>query len=251
MPTDLTAVLQAANQIRDEKYPKALSVFAAGSLIRGEGTSTSDIDLVVVFDRLEAAYRESFTFAAWPVEAFVHDPTTLAYFFQDVDRPSGVPTLMTMVAEGVEVPCETEFGGGLKALANTVMEDGPPRWSDADIDASRYVLTNLVDDLHAPRSRQEQCAILIDLYPALATHYFRRRDRWAAKGKTITRALLADDPAFARTFFEAFDTAFVTGDSLPVERLVDEILRQDGGRLFAGYHRAAPGSWRRNEGDAS
>ncbi|MEM1048846.1 MAG: nucleotidyltransferase domain-containing protein [Pseudomonadota bacterium] len=248
---DRTAVLQAATQIRDEKYPKALSVLAAGSLVRGDGTSTSDIDLIVVFDRLEAAYRESFTFAAWPVEAFVHDPMTLEYFFRDVDRPSGVPTLMTMVAEGVEVPRETAFGNSLKVLANSVIEDGPPRWSDADIDASRYALTNLVDDLHAPRSGEEQCATLIDLYPALATHFFRRRNRWAAKGKTIARALMADDPVFARTFLEAFDTAFVTGDGSPVERLVDELLQEDGGRLFAGYHRAAPRSWRRNEGDSS
>ncbi len=248
---DLTAVLQAANQIRDEKYPKALAVFAAGSLIRGEGTSTSDIDLVVVFDRLEAAYREAFTYAAWPVEAFVHDPATLEYFFRDVDRPSGVPTLMTMVAEGVEVPRETEFGCSLKVLANTVLEDGPPRWSKADIDASRYALTNLVDDLHAPRSREEQCAILIDLYPALATHYFRRRDLWAAKGKTIPRALSADDPGFARKFFEAFDIAFASGETSSVERLVDEVLQQDGGRLFEGYHRAAPGLWRRNDGNSS
>jgi hypothetical protein len=27
----------------------------------------------------------------YPIEAFIHDPATLEYFFLEVDRPSGVP----------------------------------------------------------------------------------------------------------------------------------------------------------------
>ena len=49
-------------EIYGEKYARARVIFLAGSLIRGEGTSTSDLDLVVVFDRLEAAYRESYIY---------------------------------------------------------------------------------------------------------------------------------------------------------------------------------------------
>ena len=62
----------------------------------------SDLDLVVVFQKLENAYRESSRFDNWPVEAFVHDSETLNYFFQ-MDRVSGVPSLPNMVNEGVEV----------------------------------------------------------------------------------------------------------------------------------------------------
>ena len=40
------------------KYPRAKVIFLAGSVMRGEGTEFSDLDLVVVFDELENAWRE-------------------------------------------------------------------------------------------------------------------------------------------------------------------------------------------------
>jgi hypothetical protein len=48
------------------------------------------------------------------VEAFVHDPATLKYFFFEVDRASGVPSLPQMVVEGVEIPAPTEMSRALK-----------------------------------------------------------------------------------------------------------------------------------------
>lgn len=62
---------------------------------------------------LPCAYRESFTFGGYPVEAFVHDPATLEYFFLEVDRPSGVPALAQMVVEGIEIPASS---AGVKEL---------------------------------------------------------------------------------------------------------------------------------------
>lgn len=73
----------------EKRYRDATAVRAAGSLVRGEGTAYSDLDLVVVYARLPAAYRESFVFEGFPVEAFVHDPETLEYFFAEVDYPRG------------------------------------------------------------------------------------------------------------------------------------------------------------------
>ena len=66
-----------ATKIQKDRYPNSDIIFLAGSVARGEGTATSDLDLVVVFQQLPAAYRESFQFEGWPVEAFVHDPETL------------------------------------------------------------------------------------------------------------------------------------------------------------------------------
>lgn len=50
--------------------------------MRGQGTPHSDLDVVVVLDSLPAAYRESLNQREWPVELFVHDRETLAYFFE-------------------------------------------------------------------------------------------------------------------------------------------------------------------------
>ena len=97
-------IIGVAHAIRSARYPDASAIFAAGSIVRGEGTATSDLDLVVVYASLPSAYRESFRFGGVPVEAFVHDPETLEYFFVDVDRASGVPALPQMVVEGIEIP---------------------------------------------------------------------------------------------------------------------------------------------------
>jgi hypothetical protein len=85
------AAIETAQAIHGDRYSGAAVTFFGGSLARGEGTATSDFDLVVVFEKLDNARRESFSFDGWPVEAFVHDPATLRYFFGR-DRDAGVPT---------------------------------------------------------------------------------------------------------------------------------------------------------------
>jgi predicted nucleotidyltransferase len=92
-------VLNAAHVVFSQRYPDAAVAFAAGSLVRGEGTAYSDLDLVVVYQTLPAAYRESFRFQGLPVEVFVHDPETLEYFFIEMDVASGIPALPQMVME--------------------------------------------------------------------------------------------------------------------------------------------------------
>lgn len=119
--------------------------------LRGQrdNTETSDLDLVVILDTLPQAYRESFVFGGWPVEAFVHDPQTLRYFFYEVDLPTGVPSLPTMVREGLELPRPNELSASLKQLAQTVIDAGPP-WGEKEVLTSRYVITDLVDHMRAP-----------------------------------------------------------------------------------------------------
>ena len=51
----LNAVVEIAGIIRAQRYPEAMTMFLAGSLVREEGTPYSDLDLVVVFNRLPTA----------------------------------------------------------------------------------------------------------------------------------------------------------------------------------------------------
>ena len=75
-------VIDAARIIREDRYAGPTAVFAAGSIVRGEGTPYSDLDLVVVYPDVACAYRESFRVRNLPVEAFVHDPETLKLFLR-------------------------------------------------------------------------------------------------------------------------------------------------------------------------
>jgi hypothetical protein len=189
----LSPPTQVAEEIFDLKYPDASVIFLAGSIVRGESTPFSDLDLVVIFDKLPAAYRESFYFQSFPIEAFVHDPETLNYFLHEVDRPSGIPTLAQMILEGVEIPKPNDLSRSLKQLATSVMQLGPPGLNEEEVRKLRYEITNLVDDIKQPRSRDELVASGSELYEVLANYYLRTNALWSAKGKSIPRILRQTD----------------------------------------------------------
>jgi predicted nucleotidyltransferase len=236
-------LIAVAKAIHIQRYGNAEVTFFAGSLVRGDGTSTSDVDLVVVFKRVENAYRESFQFGKRLVEAFVHDPETLNYFFLRA-RQTGVPILQTMMSEGVEIPSSSPFSRSLREIASRSVREGPEPWSGTEIDASRYAITNLVDDLREPRSRAEQTASAVALYTALSNHYLRSRGLWSAKDKAIPRQLRRLHPAFAESFEAAFEALFSDGESSRAIALTEEVLAPDGGWLFDGYTVPAPTEWR-------
>ena len=236
---------EVAKEIFQLKYPDAELIFLAGSIVRGEGTPFSDLDLVVIYKTLPAAYRESFYFHGFPVEAFVHDPETLNYFFYEVDRPTGIPALAQMVLEGIEIPGPTDLSRTLKRLANVLIESGPPAWKDEDLRKSRYEITNLVDDIRQPRSKAELVGTGTQLYEALATHYLRTQNLWSAKGKSIPKILGQVDQDFCLRYIAAFDELFANAGMEGVIVLADEVLKPCGGFLFDAHRLEAPASYRK------
>jgi hypothetical protein len=238
------AACAAARTLKNQRYPDAAVLFAAGSIIRGEGTAYSDLDLVVIYEQLPCAYRESFCFQAFPVEAFVHDPETLQYFFVEVDARSGVPALPQMVQEGIEIPEASTLSQALKTAAASVIDAGPPTWTAKEEAKARYGITDLVDDLRAPRSQEELTATGADLYQALANYWCRSNGRWSATGKSIPRHLERLDGDFYGRFTAAFNQLFQARDPLVVIALVEAVLAPNGGLLFEGHRLDAPAAWR-------
>lgn len=215
-------------------------LFLGGSVMRGEATPASDLDIVVVYKRLPNAYREAFVYGGWPVEAFVHDVETLEEFFEQ-DRRRGVPALMSMVWEGVEVPEACEMSEGLKRRARLLLEAGPPPWDEEELTLRRYRLTDWVDDVRFPRSGEELVATGAWLYQDAAEFYFRTRGLWSAHSKTIPRRLRAADADFAERFLRAFDALFAEKRPEPAVALVAELLEPFGGFLFEGFRKEAAG----------
>jgi hypothetical protein len=234
----------AALALYKRRYPKAKVLFLAGSVMRGQGTAHSDLDIVVVFDRLKQAYRESFHWMGWPVEAFVHDPATIRWFFREIDGRRGHPNLPTMVSEGLEIPGANELSRSLKKLANRLLKTGPLPLSAEDLRSRRYGISDALDDLLAPRNRGEMLATLSGLYAGLADFYLRANGHWSAGGKSIPRQLAKVDWKMARKFKKAFEAAFGSSDARPIIRMADQILKPHGGRLWEGFKRKAPKAWR-------
>jgi hypothetical protein len=236
--------LFVTKELFETRYQGAEAIFVAGSVVRGEASTYSDLDLVVVFPKVKAAYRESFTHKGWPVEAFIHDEETIRYFFNHVDRPIGRGTLADMIIEGHEVPGPTPLTESLKSYANEIIKEGPPALTAEDLDDRRYHITELIDDIREPRNRQELIASGTLVYVELADYYFRSRRGWIGTGKSMLKRMKRIDPVFARKFTEAFDVLFANGQTSKVVELAEELLAADGGFLFDGYRRDVPSEWR-------
>jgi hypothetical protein len=231
--------LAVADALFSSRYAGASFCIAAGSIIRGNGLPWSDLDLVVIFDSLEAAWRESFWSDGVPVEAFVHDVETIQAFLDD-DFAAAHVAMIDMVATGVTIPTESDRSFALKNYAQRLLDNGPEMLNEATIDALRYSISDLVDDLRADRPIHEERSILYALYQKMGELRLRRSARFSASGKHLARSLRECDLGFAERLEGVMAQAHVHGASPDDVNELLRLLEQLGGYLFDGYHRPAP-----------
>lgn len=228
---------ETATKLWHERFSDALALFCAGSVIRGDGTAHSDLDIVVLFEHVPQAHRESLIVDGWPVELFVHDYQTLAYFV-DSDCKGHRPSLATMLVEALVIPEGTPVSLRVQQWAREIL-DNPYPLAGENKDDARYFITDLLDDLRDGRPRAELVAIASKLYGLLGAFILTTNDRWAASGKHLPRALKKFDPLVADSFNAAFEAVFQYSDVKPLIAFTESMLRPAGGPLFDGYRSVA------------
>jgi len=228
----------AARKLHAERFSDARCLLLAGSFVRGHATATSDLDVVVLYEALAHASRASFVFEGYPVEVFVHDPQTLRAFQLD-DIASGRPSMTQMVREGIPIPDSSAWIEAIKREADALFERGPEPLTTEQLDARRYGISDMLDDLVGAEGYRERVAIGARLYEELSDFYFRSQDRWSAAGKWIPR-LMAQEGEVGRDFLVAFDALFRDDDPKPALAWGTARLAPHGGLLFDGYQRDAP-----------
>ena len=231
----------------DKRLPKAQVALFAGSRSRGQGSEGSDYDLVLLFESLveSGAWRETVAFEQREIEIFAHDLGTLKYFFREIDGPSGIPTLPTMVAEGVTVCTRSPaLEAEARSIAVRTLAEGPPTLEQSAVDMRRYAITDLATALRSSRNPDVQTAVGAKLYELLADFALRAAGQWSASGKGIPEALGKLDAKLATMFAGCFNACFrhESGDEL--QALVDHVLAPYGGRLRTGFRAVAPREWR-------
>lgn len=241
----LAGALDLVRRFIQQHHSTAAAALLAGSRARGEAGPESDHDVVLLFQSLPGgAWREMSLFEGQYVEVFAHDLATLAYFCREVDRPSGVAALPTMVAEGAPVLSPSLLLDTAREIARETLRLGPPPLDPTAKRARRYAITDLASALRDGRDRGTLIAAGGALYSDLADFALRASGRWSASGKALPRALEALDPALAMQFETAFAALFAEGVVAPVQALVDTVLAPCGGRLRDGFRVAAPTEWR-------
>ncbi|PFA67058.1 nucleotidyltransferase [Bacillus sp. AFS015802] len=228
-----TSAIEAAKLFIQENFPTCQGALLGGSVVRGEETSTSDLDIVVIEGQLPSEYRESFTAYGWPIEVFVHNSVTLRHYFQS-DCKRARPSLPRMVSEGIPL-VDHPIIPILKKEADTLLRDGPPKWNASTIRMKRYFLTDALDDFIGSTNRGESIFIANSIGESLHEFVLRTNGHWIGSSKWIVRALQEYDQHFAGKYVDAFERFYRKDDKKAVVKLVESVLQPHGGRLFEGF----------------
>jgi hypothetical protein len=236
-------VLQIAVAVLAARFAGADAALVAGSLMRNEGTTTSDIDLVVLYPELPRAWRETFLADGVPVEAFVHDAATLRWFIRE-DIRSGKPALLGMLADSQIIGSKPHVATPWQAEARALLHQRPDALSVEQLDRLRYQITDKVDDLRGAKTTSDLLATGTALYEPLSELMLRGRSSWAANGKWIPRLLERLDAQLALEFDAVFQQLFREGEPRALITFAEKELARYGGPLLAGYRSDAPAEWR-------
>jgi hypothetical protein len=233
----------AAQSALAQYYPGARCAFIAGSITRGQGTASSDIDMPVLFGPdFTDIHRHTVNYQGWLIEFFVHNEQAQNYFLHQ-DRESGARAMIHMVACGVPIGPDLSYAHERQAVAQKLLVAGPKAWDQDKIDQQRYAISGEIDDLADPRPFLEQQAIIAKLFPMMAEFTLATRRFWRGMGKPLSRRLIEADSDLAAEFEAALRAAH-NGDMDKMIALGHKILAPYGGYLQAGYRHAGSDEWK-------
>ncbi|PGS56380.1 nucleotidyltransferase domain-containing protein [Bacillus sp. AFS041924] len=225
--------IEAANHFINKYFPNCQGALLAGSVVRGEATETSDLDIVIFVEDLTSSYRESLIEFDWNIEVFVHNVTSYKQFFES-DYERARPSLPRMVSEGIVLKDEGIIND-IKKEANAILDKGPEKWSEETIKLKRYFITDALNDFIGTSNRAEGLFIANTLAELVSEFVLRTNQKWVGSSKWIVRSLRHYDEDFANRFVEAFDLFYTIGNKHRIIELANDILQPYGGRLFEGF----------------
>ena len=228
--------VQVARDLLDTYYPLARAAFLGGSVATGTYTANSDLDMIVIVDDLPGAFRETLRHRGWPVELFCHTVES----FQDFvarDIEGRRPPLLHMCAEGFLMLDADGTGARMRAEARVLLDAGPPPATVTELEDRRYGTTDLLEDLIGARDEDERLFVAARLLTCVGELALVVQNRWLGHGKWLLRRLRdAKEDELVNSY-----RALVRGEG--AERFIavtEAVLESAGGRMEAGYRRAAP-----------
>ncbi|WP_328910967.1 nucleotidyltransferase domain-containing protein [Streptomyces sp. NBC_00234] len=227
--------IDAARAVVDEHHPAARAAFLGGSVLTDRRTPLSDLDIVVLLHGSPAPYRSSLRYGAWPVEMFVHTEETWHAYVEREVRERRSP-LLRMCADGLLLLDTDGVGAQLAAEARKLTAAGPPPVPAEGIDDRRYAITDLLDDLAGSTDQGERLFIATELVRRTGELALIVGGSWNGSGKWLARRLETTAPGLGMRLHEGV-RHLSAGRTEPLAAVVDEVLDQAGGRLWAGYRR--------------
>jgi predicted nucleotidyltransferase len=228
-----------ARSLVHEQFPGAVQAWLAGSVITGRSTPTSDLDITVLVAH-GPVRRESLEYDGWPVELFVHTDASVEHFVtKDLSRRR--PTMARLVAQGIPL-LDPRGGDTVRRHCQDVLDRGPGPVPDAELEAMRYGLTDLLDDLAGAAHDEEATAVAVAVWQQTAELALAAAGTWTGSGKWLVRELIALDDREATHLAAALDLALhraLAGERTSLTAVADEVLDRVGGRRWVGFRSVA------------
>lgn len=224
---------EAASLFVERHFPNCNAAILSGSIVLGQGTERSDLDLVILDDSQPNPFRASYFELGWPVEAFVVTKETYRYFFE-IGQYQAIPSLQRMCAGGVILKDD----GSAEALvreAKESLQEGPIPWTKEEIDKARYEITECLEDLTGSASHDEDLFIVGRLANLVHEFELRIHGRWIGEGKWAVRSLKLYNEKVCREFLQELEAFYKSDKKEGLIAFADRILEPYGGRFFAGF----------------
>lgn len=240
--------LDVAKRALAKHHPEAIGGFVAGSVVRGQATSTSDIDITVLYDdTFSHIHRSAVREEGWLIEFFVHNLKAQNFYF-DRGRKDGACTMSAMVAAGIMIPEPHPVLERQQVLARDIISAGPEPLEPNKFEFQRYLICAYLDDLEDQDDRGIIIATLAELYNTLGNFHLRAAGNWSGSGKPLLRILRERNEEFAARYEAAFEEAFSSGQTSAVRQLAMEVIAPYGGWLQEGLALEAPPAWKEFKG---
>lgn len=225
--------VEIASKFISDYYPNCNIAILAGSVARNEAKPSSDIDIVIIDEKERYMSRNCYRIEGWPLEAFVYHSNAFYTFFES-DIMMGNPALPRMCAEGLIIKGGSE-ADKLQQEAKIRIDDGPIPWTTDQINYSRYMITDTLEDLIGSSDDAEAIFIVNRLANLVQEFILRTNQQWTGEGKWVIRAFRKYNKAEAEVFVNIFDQFYKNRNKKSLILYIDTILKPYGGRLFDGY----------------
>lgn len=225
--------IEAAKLLVANNFPKCSLAVLSGSSGRNENNEHSDLDIVILDDTAEYAYRKTLKTYNWIVEYFVLTSSSYRDIFNEGIQAAN-PSLQRMLDEGRIIKCD-ECGARIIEEARSDLSYGPMLWSSDEIDEHRYLITDLLEDIKGGGPSAELWFTVNRLTVALCEFHLRVNRQWIAEGKHLFRALKKFDHDMALALESSLEAFYLGSNYAPLEKLIRKTLEPYGGMLLEGF----------------
>ncbi len=229
-----TDYLALAERFIAERFPGAEIAILAGSTARGERTTTSDIDLLLIGDRLlsdgAASHAATHAFEGEAFEVFAYSREGFAEWAQR-SIAGHRPTVVHMLVEGVPLRRSDDLDAFRSVWAARL--DAGPDVTSTELAFRRYQLTDVIDDLRDADDPLERHLLATLTFEKTAELMLITAGDWIGAGKQLPRRLRRLDAARA----DALAAPLLADQFDLLADAAERELERAGGRLREGFVR--------------